>query len=272
LAESISVSVDDFVAFAPNQLSKEDLKAFLEGIQVSTSNIHSLSTALIASDAVGDFIRFPKLPVELRFKIWESCLPSQRIVEFYAKVVNDTDGNQMERNIGINQAPHIFFRVCRESRQVAMERYSVQLSKSKYQLANTRIDPKTDWLCLATNSILHMSYLKQIWSPEAGQLKTIGIAHFKWNAKLLGHLFKTFKGADELILLHPVCYHYLKGPIEQGFTKEEAAGRQEQVAVDKFWASRAGRPYAGRKKPAVFYCQYVHARMVPLQNFIPGLG
>jgi hypothetical protein len=255
------------MAFAPNQLSKEDLKALLEGIKVSTYNIHSLSTALLASGAVGDFIRFPELPVELRFKIWKSCLPSQRIVEFYAKVVNDTDGNQMERNIGIKQAPHIFFRVCRESRQVAMERYSVQLSKSKYQLANTRIDPKTDWLCLATksaaNSILDMSNLKQIWSPEAGKLKTIGIAHFKWNATLLGHLFKTFKVADKLYLLHPTwpwCHPFLGIPVDKEpvLMKAEAVARLEQVVVDKFWASRAGRPYAGQKKPAVFNYTYTY--------------
>jgi hypothetical protein len=248
------------MAFAPNQLSKEDLKAFLEGIQVSTSNIHSLSTALIASDAVGDFIRFPKLPIELRIKIWKSCLPSQRIMEFYAKVVNDTGSNQIEHNIGIKQAPHIFFRVCRESRQIAMERYSVQLSESKSQLANTRIDPKTDWLCLATTSaafnIRDMSNLKQIWSPEAAQVKTIGTTHFKWTARLLGPIFKTFKEVDELILLLPRWCHPVRDPVEkeQVLMKTEPDEGREQAALDKFWASRAGRPYAGREKPAVFYC------------------
>ena len=253
------------MAFDPNQLSKEDLKSFLEGIQVSTSNIHSLSTALIDSGAVGDFIRFPKLPIELRIKIWKSCLPSQRIVEFYDKVVNKSDGNQMERNIGIKQAPHIFFRVCRESRQVVMERYPVQLSKSKYQLANTRIDPKTDWLCLATTSaafnIRDMSNLKQIWSPEAAQVKTIGTTHFKWTARLLEPIFKTFKGADELILLLPHVVSSFAGiPVEkeQVFMKKEPDEGREQAALDKFWASRAGRPYAGRKKPAVFYCKYIY--------------
>lgn len=187
---------------APNQLSKDDLKAFIEGIQASTSNIHSLSTALINSNSVGDFLRFPKLPTELRLKIWKTCLPGQRIVEFYAKEVKErkAGGQQTERNIGIKQAPHVFFRVSRESWQIALERYSLQLSRSNYQLTNTRIDQKKDLLCLAAKTSafgsLGMSTSKHLWSPQATELKTIGTNWFKWNAKLLAHLLKLFNVAD----------------------------------------------------------------------------
>ncbi|PMD19159.1 hypothetical protein NA56DRAFT_724710 [Hyaloscypha hepaticicola] len=202
----LSPAEEPQIALSP-QLSKDDLKAFLEGIQASTSNIHSISTALIKSGAVGGFVRFPKLPPELRFKIWKTCLPSQRIVEFYAKVVDKAGAGQTEANIGIKQAPHVFFRVTREARQIALERYSLQLSKSKYKLANTRIDLKTDFLCLAAKTAafasLDLSILKHIWSPQAMLLKTIGTTWFKWNMALLEHLLKTFKVADELILFLP---------------------------------------------------------------------
>jgi hypothetical protein len=262
LAKSINLSIDEFMSSAPIRLSKDDLKAFLEGIQASTSNIHSISTALIKSGAVGGFVRFPKLPPELRFKIWKTCLPSQRIVEFYAKVVNKAGGGQTEANIGIKQAPHVFFRVTREARQIALERYSLQLSKSKYQLANTRIDPKTDFLCLAAKTAafasLDLSILKHIWSPQAMLLRTIGTTWFKWNMALLEHLLKTFKVADELILFLPDRSGASGGPGEKKIVvrKMEDFWRREKTSVDRLWASKAGRPYAERKKPALFYCTH----------------
>jgi len=126
------------MASAPDQLCDDELKALLQGIQASVSTVRSVSNALKSSETVGGFIYFRKLPIKLRQKIWRHSLEGLRIVEVYR-----TWGlKRRERvpRLGVNQAPNPIFHVCFESRQVALKKYTLQLSISSADLANTRID------------------------------------------------------------------------------------------------------------------------------------
>jgi hypothetical protein len=64
--------------------SEDDLKALLQGTHAATSNARSLSKAPVASGCLGEFVKFPELPPEIRQKIWKHALEGLRIVKFCA--------------------------------------------------------------------------------------------------------------------------------------------------------------------------------------------
>jgi hypothetical protein len=83
MADLIETSITTFMA-SPDRRSEDDLKALLQGIQAETLNVRSLSKALVASGCLGEFVKFPKLPPEIRQQIWKHALEGLRIVEFSA--------------------------------------------------------------------------------------------------------------------------------------------------------------------------------------------
>jgi hypothetical protein len=206
LANSIELSINDFVASVPDHLTKDELKSFLETIQASTTKIRILSTDIISSDVFGHFIKFPKLPTELRLKIWKLSLRrSSPVVKFFAKL--SRSGVNLELNFGVRQAPDILFQVCRESRQVATERYSLQISTSKSALANTRIDPREEILCFAPKKASshepdsrNLVFLKSpIWSYDVLQFKRIAITYQAATVANLRDLLRKFTLVEEII-------------------------------------------------------------------------
>jgi hypothetical protein len=97
-----------------------------------------------------------------------------------------------------------------------MEKYSLQLSTSKADLANTRIDPREDLLCLDSKALYSRerdtALLKQShWSEEALQLKRIGIRDYAWAPRILRDLFRKFKMADEVMVTLNISCCQLKG-------------------------------------------------------------
>lgn len=72
---------------------------------------------------VNEFHLFPKLPVELRRAVWRHCLPS-RVVELdvpYNELVGKGTSCQLAHTTSRNTRPPVISRVCRESREVALE-------------------------------------------------------------------------------------------------------------------------------------------------------
>jgi hypothetical protein len=207
LANSIELSIKDFVASVLNHLTKDELKSFLETIQASTTKIRSLSTDIVSSGVVGLFIKFPKLPLELRLKIWKFSLrQSSPVVKFFAKL--SSSGANSEHNFGVRQAPDILFQVCRESRQVATERYSLQISTSKSALANTRIDPRKEIFCFAPKKAkshgpdyrdLFVLKSRPIWSYDVLRLKRIAITHQAPTVANFRDLLRKFTLVEEII-------------------------------------------------------------------------
>ena len=81
---------------------------------------------------------FPKLPIELRIKIWGYTLPDPRII----------DANALDDLIRINYPPPVALHVCKESRQENLKNYSLLLS-AKTAAGQDPIDPKMDILNLS---------------------------------------------------------------------------------------------------------------------------
>jgi len=69
-----------------------------------------------------EFTCFPKLPIELRLKVWENLLPDPQIIEFYQE---DTPTGPGHAKVGsATQSGFLgLLRACRESRDVVLEKF-----------------------------------------------------------------------------------------------------------------------------------------------------
>lgn len=148
---------------------------------------------------------FPQLPTELRLAIWRECL-SPRVVE----LDNSWDEGAypdlkfppctLRRTTGINRCPPAISRVCRESRQVALETYHIRDRgsppehakwSSNLELGNLWIDPSRDSVHLNWMPHFEPSY----WSDGSA------LDYLAWNAVqaqggsfMLDYLEDTFDG------------------------------------------------------------------------------
>jgi hypothetical protein len=217
LAESIKTSITNFLASPSTQLNRDDLNAFLEGIKASAATVQSHSRALVLSGAVGDFIYFPKLPPELRSKIWKYSLEGLRMIEVYRK--STFQRRKRVFTLGVKQAPHPVFHVCQESRGVAMKKYTLQLSKSTLDLANTRIDPLEDLVYITLSSCddnvvrsLGGAWFEtDIWSDEGLKLERLEVDSRMKNSFKPSALLQTFEHAKSVTIIHHSerCQHEL---------------------------------------------------------------
>lgn len=104
LANSIATKVMTILASYPesiseNYLSGIGMEALLHSIHIAASDIHSLSTAVVSSGCVGEFINFPRLLIEIRNKIWGHAVEGLRIVELYV-AASSTSSSCWELSIG----------------------------------------------------------------------------------------------------------------------------------------------------------------------------
>jgi hypothetical protein len=81
-AHSILEPTDDFSVDNAKPGFRAAMKGVLQSIQISAGMIERASKDLSESNEPR-FSLFPKLPAELRFKIWKLALPGPRIVEVY---------------------------------------------------------------------------------------------------------------------------------------------------------------------------------------------
>jgi hypothetical protein len=107
-------------------MSEEDLES------VTSDNGEDASNASIsnkATEPVGAFTYFPKLPAEIRLKIWKAALPGRRIIRIYLKIEPrqpHIDGQKKKPQVSrfvAAQLPPVGLRVCRESRIEALKEY-----------------------------------------------------------------------------------------------------------------------------------------------------
>lgn len=129
----------------------------LDRIESSASIIHSLS-----SD--GDFVQFKQLPTELRHAIWKFALPGPRVVEVVPSYAAQKC-QKLQLNVGMPALMH----VCRESRQIALSKYSVKLAnKNVLPLDCARFDPKEETIYVPDVSIAITDvYSEKLFSDEA---------------------------------------------------------------------------------------------------------
>ena len=188
-------------------------------------------------------------------------------MEFYAKLSGLSV--KSEHNFGIKQAPDVLFHVCRESRQVAEERYSLQISMSRLGLANTRIDPREEVLCYTPNllyaSVRDITMLKDpIWSQEVLQLERVAIHGDCANDASIQDLLLKFKVLGEIAIVvdRPIPESdAIKGKyLVMTPSKDPYSG----LAVRKFdrWWRNYSSSVAGSKKPTIKVMELVLSKDV----------
>ncbi|KAI1769652.1 hypothetical protein GGR53DRAFT_473455 [Hypoxylon sp. FL1150] len=148
-------------------LPTEETVFFDDQGQPATEEENEASVAAAAMAAADEttFPRFPELPTELRFLIWELALP-RRVFEIRQETATvNSNGEASIDEHAINRsldhpepiaallAPPVLLQVCREARKVAMRtgswKYVGSLSYEKNSIDRLRtwFDPSTDTLC-----------------------------------------------------------------------------------------------------------------------------
>jgi hypothetical protein len=98
----------------------------------------------VTAGAMGQFIFFSKLPIELRLNIWELALPGPRVIEVFKTWTREC-GRGWKYEIQVNNPPLSLFHVNREAREVALNKY-ILLSNASLGLcfSHARFDPNKD--------------------------------------------------------------------------------------------------------------------------------
>jgi hypothetical protein len=143
IAQVIKSSTSDLLSPIRDQLTQLDLKTFADSILASTSKIETLNVELVTTGAVGQFIFFPKLPVEIRLEIWRLALPSPRIIEVFQTLEKLYE---RKSEIKVNNPPLTLLHVNREAREVASNKYMLlsNVSASSLDFYHARLDPNKD--------------------------------------------------------------------------------------------------------------------------------
>jgi hypothetical protein len=92
------------------------------------------------------FTCFPKLPIELRLKIWKEALPGPRILPVECRF-NFVQGIEQKHFI-VTTPPPVAFHVSRESRQEALKKYTSRLDTTS-NTSNFWIGPVNDTIYMA---------------------------------------------------------------------------------------------------------------------------
>lgn len=215
LANSIDTTIMTILASRSGITNKDDqsradTEALLQSMQVATLSIRSLSTAVIVSGCVGDFINFPRLPKELRDKIWGYALEGLRIVELYTtQRASSTFWEYPVQYLGvpnssvsIRQRPHVLFHVSHEARKIAFKKKTLQLAWcAAPNMANSRFDPENDLICFPSHIVRNGDIDKIIWSQQASGLQQIAIDSRAWHHRHVVNILSSFRMLKELILI-----------------------------------------------------------------------
>jgi hypothetical protein len=121
LTQQIQASLTSVASMATPTLLK--MAPLASSITKTVLSIKSISVQLeTLKTPVGDFMLFPKLPIEIRLKIWREALPCPRVIDVvYDKF--ETISQEM-KVLRTNQPPPMMLHVCHESRQETMMIYS----------------------------------------------------------------------------------------------------------------------------------------------------
>jgi hypothetical protein len=130
----------------------------IQQVQQQISDVQEVTRNLITSGAFGDFALFAALPVELRHEIWEVTLPGPRILEIMFVVEPDQN---IPRLLVKGSTPSALL-VCKESRSVALKRFTAVLAVSKNHERQFRFDPSEDTVFL-THKLKIDDRVEELW-------------------------------------------------------------------------------------------------------------
>jgi hypothetical protein len=133
-------------------ISEEDVKS-VTLVNDLDSSVASMSNESI--EPVEGFTYFPKLPAEIRLKIWKDALPGPRVIRIQLKfdpkpprIEGQKKKPQVSRFVA-SRPPPIGLRVCRESRIEALKEYEIGF-RTKTSPAQTYVNYDLDTFVLDT--------------------------------------------------------------------------------------------------------------------------
>lgn len=202
------------------------------------------------------FPSFPRLPFELRLKIWKVALPGRRVVQ---AILDHESRERTPRGstekldwftIKTNQPPPALLHVCHESRVVALEKYNTCLdtiSTSSY----IRIDPLEDIMYFSKKRRAHPLppadiNLGTIMTPESLERIRYLAADllYTWPWRVNGVTFGSLKSLERLIIvLHTTtCKYQMFCTCHCDIGKEALLIERPGVEIfPSFTAANAGR-------------------------------
>jgi hypothetical protein len=171
---------DDFSIDNSKPGFRAAMKGALQSIQTSAGMIECASKDLSESNEPR-FSLFPKLPAELRLKIWKLALPGPRIVEvYYDRAKHPWDENFIRFNTPPPAALHANW----ESRRVALEKYWLRLGTEEIKGCFAQIDPTEDTVFIPFNSFMKLQQRLingKAWSKEAKEsVRSLAIDARSW--------------------------------------------------------------------------------------------
>ncbi|KAF4631318.1 hypothetical protein G7Y89_g6814 [Cudoniella acicularis] len=152
LADEIkAATAEPFKQFSQARIPTRDMTASVASLQSSILAMQSLGTQLNSAGAAGSFMLLPKLPRELRLKIWKASLPGPRVVKIGYELCEYCDYFEglcancecYFGKVKTAQPLPTALSVCRESRVEALKKYS---DKINFPTSFIRIDPRQDTL------------------------------------------------------------------------------------------------------------------------------
>jgi 2EXR family len=182
LALSSLPTADNFQFEGSKPKSTETMEGLLQNMQTSAIEIESQTEGHLKSkEPIFDL--FPRLPPELRVKIWKIALPGPRIVEVYLDQVDDLSRG-VHDVIRVSTPPPVLMHVNFESRMVAREKYWLPLnecSRNSTLLSGDYafIDPSMDTVFVS-------------WSPQNQKLPEAQLANGKMWSKAARESIRLF--------------------------------------------------------------------------------
>jgi hypothetical protein len=172
-----------------------------------------------------EFIYFERLPTEVRYKIWEFCIPDHRIMEldFFDREIIGTSCRTGHTSY-INAMQPTFSKVCHESRKVAFEQGDFQWEPleaklfSNLPIFNAMNAIRNPWFFPRTD-IVHLS-----WDPSYTPLYCthpepipvlIALSKMAQGVSIMAKLLVSFKEVYTYPLRHPKTYYKQLQLLEQ---------------------------------------------------------
>jgi hypothetical protein len=171
IAKALKSSTTQFLSTIPDQSTQLALKTFMDNVLASASKIEVISGSLVTAGAIGQFIFFSKLPIEIRLSIWELALPGPRVIEVFKTWTREC-GREWKSGIQVNNPPLSLFHVNREAREVALNNYMLlaDAPSSNLYFCDVRFDPNNDTIFIP-------------WSTEQGGFQGGLIYGDSWSAE-----------------------------------------------------------------------------------------
>ena len=186
----------------------------MSSIHSSVSEMQILANMLLSAVSLNHFTLFPKLPIELRLKIWREALPGPRIIEAYYDYHESSDGDISDGVIRINQPPPVLLSVCFESREETLRQYISICNVENFRevdYCHVLLDPDKDTLFIPyANKNLSDHYLQAslVWGvfySEAAlnKIRYLAIDTDVWDQYTQGHVecISMFRNLRRLTLI-----------------------------------------------------------------------